>query len=82
MIAFEGLLVGPAREAGIEVPPDPEKYRPIDFVHFHVFCNVQLGAPIQSAETPLHNARVIAQLTADEARTITFKRLLDLGLSV
>ena len=36
MIAFEGLLVGPAKAAGIKVPDDPEEYDPSEFQHFHV----------------------------------------------
>lgn len=81
MIAFAGLLVGPATEAGIKVPDDPEEYDPNEFVHFHVFCNVQLGAPM-SPETPLANAIIIAQLTEAELRTLTLKQLIARGIAV
>lgn len=82
MIAFEGLLVAPAEAAGIKVPPDPEEYDPKEFVHFHVFCNVQLGANMPGPEAPLVNAQIIAELTEAEARKITMFQLIARGLAV
>lgn len=82
MIAFEGLLVAPAEAAGIKVPPDPEEYDPKEFVHFHVFCNVQLGTNMPSAEAPFVNARIIAELTEVEVLKVTLFQLIARGLAV
>ena len=46
MITFPDLLTGPAEEAGIPIPGDPEDFNKDDFPHFAVFCSAQLGSPM------------------------------------
>jgi hypothetical protein len=82
MLAFEALLVRPAKAAGMKVPADPEKFDEDAYPHFAVFLNVQLGAPMPSPTAPEANARLIAELPEKVVRKITHRQLLDRGLVV
>ena len=82
MIAFPGLLAGPAEEAGMKVPEDPEDFDPKEFPHFSVFLKVQLGAPMPGPTAHWENAKVVASVPDDLIRLVTFKDLLDGGLSI
>lgn len=61
MMAFPSMLVEAAEKAGMEVPENPDGG---DFQethpHFHVFCTLQLGRPINWGEH-WENAEIIAR---------------------
>jgi hypothetical protein len=72
-------LVNDAREAGIDVPPDPFYFDPMEYPRFWLLCVVQMGRPFRHAE-PRHNATVVASVTDDEIYTITLEDLMNRGL--
>ncbi len=78
-MVFPVMLVSSAEEAGIAVPPDPDKFDAEAFPHFQVFCTVQLGRRMTPGED-FGNARVIAALGLKEIKTITLEGLIAKGL--
>ena len=82
MIAFPGLLLSPAEEAGLKVPEDPEDFDSEEFPHFQVFLKVQLGAPMPNPAAHWENAKVVAKVPDDRIHLVTYKELLDAGLSI
>lgn len=61
----------------------PAKLRKDKFIetyaHWHVFCTVQLGRPMQHGEQ-FENAKVIAALSDEEIKTVTLEQLINKGL--
>lgn len=87
MIAFPEMLVEPAEQAGMKVPPhagkhDLDNYDPEEYPHFHVYLTAQLGASMPSWSSHWDNAVMIAAIPADKIKTITYEQLLDMGLQV
>jgi len=80
MIAFPGMLVSAAQEAGMAVPKNPDKFDKEQYPHFAVFCGVQLGRAMSSWTEHWENAHVIAKVPEKEIRAITVQGLLDKGL--
>ena len=80
MIAFPELLIEPAKKAGIKVPDNVSKYDKQDFMHWHVFCTVQLGASMPNWTVHWENARVIANIPEEEINKVTYQDLLSKGL--
>lgn len=85
MIAFEGMLVEAAEQAGIKVPPeelldaDPgEGFDPMEYPHFHVFCALQLCRPIQWGEH-WDNAKIIAAIPEERLTEMVLQDFLELG---
>lgn len=82
MIAFARMLVPAAEEAGIKVPEDPENFDESVYPYWNVFLTVQLGAPMPNWSAHWNNAKLIASLSDEEIRTITYQQLLDKGLEI
>ena len=82
MIAFAGMLVRCASEAGMPVPEDPEKYDLDAFPHWNVFTTVQLGASMPTPNAHWENAKIIAAIPEKQIRKVTFAQLLKKGLHV
>jgi hypothetical protein len=82
MLVFDGMLVEPAKQAGISVPEDLECYDPNEFPHWDVFRKVQLGAPMPDFTAHWDNAEVIAAIPEDKIREVTYDDLLERGLAV
>jgi hypothetical protein len=82
MFAFPGMLSVAAYQAGIKVPLDCEDFEPEEFVHFAVFCNAQLGRPMPYSGCHFDNAKVIAALSEEECKSITFAQLVEKGFVV
>ena len=82
MIAFPEMLVAPAEEAGMKVPPDADEFDPKKYPHFAVFCTAQLGAPMPSWTSHWSNAKVVAAISAKKLKTLTFRQLWDMGFEV
>ncbi len=83
MIAFEGMLLGPALAAGIKIP-DEKKYHMGDFdheefPHWQVFIAMQLGRRLPSPNAHFANAELIAKIPDDKILTVTKNELLDMG---
>jgi hypothetical protein len=82
MIAFEGMLVAPATEAGMKVPEDPEDYDPEQFPHFDVYLKCQLGASMPNPSAHWNNAKLIAGYSDAKIKTLTYAELLEDGFEV
>jgi hypothetical protein len=82
MIAFAGMLVAAAEEAGMKVPEDPDNFDQEEFPHFDIFCKVQLGASMPSMSAHWNNAKLIAGLSDEKIKTITYTEILEEGLEV
>lgn len=82
MLAFPGMLAPYAESAGIKVPENLEKYEPHDYPHWHVYLNIQLGASMPSPDAPSNNAKIIASLDEKRIKTVSFRDLEELGLSI
>lgn len=81
MIAFPGMLVGAAEQAGMKVPPDPEgEFDREEFPHFYVFCALQIGRPLPNWSAHWNNAYLIASISDEDIRTFSFEDFLMLGL--
>lgn len=76
MLAFPIMLVPAAKRAGMKVPPKTDSYDPIEYPHFHVFCNAQLARPMTCPDEHWHNAGIIAAIPADKIRAITLADLV------
>lgn len=82
MIAYPEMLVGPAEEAGIKVPSDVENYNVSQFPHWHMFCLIQLGAPMPHWTAHWENAKVISQIPETDLKKITFDDLESMGIQL
>lgn len=82
MIAFPETLIGPATEAGMKVPADPEDFDPEQYPHFQVFLNVQLGAPLPSPNSHWENAKIVANISESKIREISLGELEELGFEI
>lgn len=84
MMAFPSMIAAAARQAGMKVPDDKQieedSWRPTEFPHFAVFCNVQLGVPVTWGNH-WENAKIIAKIPDDKIKTTTPKDLEKLGFS-
>lgn len=84
MLAFQSLIHKAATDAGMKVPPsdlldkDSEAWNGDDYPHFMVFCNMQLGVPMQPGDH-WQNAKVIAAISDDKIKTIMYREILALG---
>lgn len=87
MIAFPEMLVGPAEQAGMKVPlhegkHDLDNFDSNKYPHFRVYLSVQLGASMPSWSSHWANAVLVAAISEDKIRTITYDQLLEMGLQV
>ena len=89
MLAFPSMLIGPAEEAGIEVPEfdennfqeSIESFRETH-PHFYVFCMLQLGKSMHFPSEAWENAKVLGELSKDEIVEVTAKDLVERGFSL
>jgi len=80
---YPGMLVRSAEAAGMKVPDEPDAeggFEDSKYPHFGIFCNVQLGVELCSADDTDHNAKIIAAIPESKIKTVTLKDLLTLGL--
>lgn len=82
MIAFPMMLMAPAQEAGIKVPPDADDFDRNEYPHFAVFLTMQLGASMPSPTAHWENAKVVAGISEDKIRSITPQDLFDAGFQI
>lgn len=80
MIAFPGMLLKPAENAGMKIPADADNFDPYEFPHFAVFCNIQLGRRMPTASSHWENAKVVASIPQEKIFTINTGELLALGI--
>jgi hypothetical protein len=80
MIAFPGMLIAPAKEAGMKIPENADNFNSEEFPHFKVFCFVQLGRPMPFPTSHWENAKVVASIPQEKIFTITAGELLDMGI--
>jgi hypothetical protein len=79
MLVFPEMIAQAAQDAGMKVPENTEEFDPNEYPHFQVFCNVQLGRPIQWGEH-WENAKVIAAIPENKIRKTTLTQLISKGL--
>jgi hypothetical protein len=82
MMAFPGMIVGAAEDAGIKVPPDLENYETKDFPHWCVFTLMQLGTPMPYPACHYDNAKVIAKINDEDIVKISAVELIALGFQI
>ena len=81
MIAHPGLLLGPAKQAGMKVPEDLDDYEVSEYPHWHVYCFIQLGRPMPTPTAHWTNAEIIAKVSDADIQMATIDDLLALGIS-
>lgn len=80
MITFPGMLIAPAKEAGMKVPDHLyDDFNPNQFPHFQVFLILQLGRKMPSPDSHWRNAKIIASIPNDRIMGITGSEIQDLG---
>lgn len=83
MIAFHGMLIGPANEAGIPVPDvipsdlESENFDHQKYIKWIVYSRMQLGASMPRPDSHWENARIIAGLPDEILTMVTPKQLLE-----
>lgn len=85
MIAFAGMLLEPARQAGMKVPEDADDFVYEAYPHFQVYLNIQLGSSLPYPSAHWDNAKVIAAIPEDKIRSITWDELKEkvaIGFSI
>lgn len=82
MVAFKGMLVTPAKRAGISVPDDLDCFNSADYPHWIVFCEIQLGAAMPTPTAHWDNAKIIASISNDDITKIIMTELIDLGIQI
>lgn len=80
MIVSPHAIAPAAIEAEMKVPDDPMTYDPVEYPHWHVYCCVQLGVPVQWGNH-WENAKIIAKIPDDKILTVTMADLVALGFS-
>jgi hypothetical protein len=73
VIAFPNILASYAKDVGMSVPDDPEKFleNREEHPHFAVYCLLQLGTSMPNAMSARINAEVIAAIPVEEVTTMT-----------
>jgi hypothetical protein len=80
MIAFPGMLVEAAKQAGMKVPDEPDgEWNVEEYPHFSIFCNVQLARRVRWGEH-WDNAKVVAAIPQEKLSTVTLSQLIESGL--
>ncbi len=69
MLAFPSMLIGPAVAAGIKTPIDVDAYDRDKFIHFYIFCWLQLCRPMKYYYEHWDNAKVLAKFDEVQVRT-------------
>jgi len=76
------MLISPAEKAGMKVPPDVNDFEGGEYPHFAVYCNIQLGSPMPHPTAHWDNAEVIAAVSDDKIKSVTFNDLVAAGLAM
>ena len=76
------MLIAPAKEAGMKVPPNAEDFKHADFPHFAVYVGIQLGRQLPYPTAHWDNAKMIAAVPEDKIFDVTFDQLVADGLAV
>ena len=85
MLIHPSMLFSAADEAGMKRPSsiDDDADEPFDrneYPHFAVFCALQLCRPMQPGEH-WENAKIIAEMTENQVKNLTYPRAQELGLT-
>ena len=80
MIAFPSMIVDAAKNAGIKIPSDLDDFDKNEFPHWYVFCALQLGRPMRPG-AQWDNAKVLAELSEDKIKSMTFEDFEQAGFS-
>jgi hypothetical protein len=79
MVAFHGMLAGPAVSAGIKLPEDLENYNTEEYPHWEVYCLLQLCRPLPYPAAHWDNAKIIASIPDDKIKKVTIAELVTFG---
>jgi hypothetical protein len=81
MIAFAGMLLGAAKEAGMKIPKHPDDdFDRKKFPHFHCFCLLQLGRPCVTPGEHFGNAKIIAKIPEKKLVKMTLEDFIRAGV--
>jgi hypothetical protein len=82
MICHPSNLVPAAKRAGMKTPYLPDNYEELknDYIHFYIFCKLQLDRPLDWDEAKWeeseHNAKIIASIPTEEITQLTLGDLI------
>lgn len=79
MFAFPGMFKPHIEDSNLKLPDDFEDYDPEQYPHFHVFMLTHLCQPIYIWALE-ENANIIAAISEDEIRQVTFEHLIKKGI--
>jgi hypothetical protein len=79
MIAYAEMLVVPANQAGMKVPPDLKNFNKEQYPHWFVYTQMQLGEAMPRPDSHWRNAETVAGLSEDQLRNFTVNDLLNAG---
>jgi hypothetical protein len=81
LIAFPNILASYAKDAGMPVPEDPEKFleNKEEFPNFAVYCLLQLGTSMPNAMSARNNAEIIANVPAQKVKDMTLADFEEIG---
>jgi len=85
MLAFPSMIVPAAEKAGIKLPDNPddlEGYNPEEYIHWHAFTLMQLGASMPYPSVHFDNAEVIAKISEEDLKNFTYQDLIDAGFQI
>lgn len=80
MIAFPKMLVSAAKAAKMKVPKDPDEFPKEKYPHFWIFCAIQLARPMRSPGEHWENAKIIAEISEEKLKTMTFADFISAGV--
>lgn len=77
------MLISAAEHAGMKTPilDKNDQFNREEFPHFAVFCNAQLCRPMHSLNEHWENAKVIAEISDNEIRSVSIENLIGRGFS-
>lgn len=79
MMAFPSMISGAAHDAGMKVPPDPDSdFDKNEYVHFWVYCQMQLGVPVKWGNH-WKNSEILAAIPEEKLKSMTASDIFDMG---
>lgn len=83
MIAFDFMLIPAAKEAGMKTPSEEQierqNFDKAEYPHWHVYCMLQLGRRMPSAQSHFENAQIIAAIPDNQIRMVNFSDIENRG---
>ena len=82
MFAFPEMIAPMAEQVGIKVPNELDNYDPNEYVAWHVFSTIQLGASVPYHSAPWDNAAIISAISEEELKVMLWENFELAGIRV